>query len=462
MTPTKNSYRAALRLALLLVPAWALGGAAGPEISLDRTDVDYGTVPVVQGPGVEVPVAIWNNGSLDLSLSEIMLEGNDPGDFQIVNAPSLTPVGPGQYRLVKVIYAPRTVGSHNAKLKITSSDSDEPEVEVDLEGTSTNAAPVPQDDDYTTPEDTPLYVNAPGLLGNDSDPDGVQRGLLLHFVSKPVDAILGHAPKGDIYYIPAPDFNGLETQVYTVHDGFDVSAPATIRIDVTSVIDPPLMRFARSLVTGPTNLRAVAVAVDTPPMPDEPEAVDISESPNFDFFQSVPYTGQGEATYTLTQAGDGDRQLYVRLRNEGGTSPAQTVTVTLDETAPAVDPTMPLQVTSSNSLDPTNVDFLVGVKFTEAVYTIAGSIPGVANSAIELGGTVNTSGLTAGIAYPVRKSGSPDVTYVHVTGSVPTGGVLTVGFKASSLRDAAGNLLLPPAPASIALSSSVSDWQLLN
>src|SRR4029453_10396430 len=33
-------------------------------------------------------------------------------------------------------------------------------------------APVSQDDWYSTPHDTPLYVPAPGVLANDSEPDG--------------------------------------------------------------------------------------------------------------------------------------------------------------------------------------------------------------------------------------------------------------------------------------------------
>ena len=34
-----------------------------------------------------------------------------------------------------------------------------------------NQAPIAADDSYTTPQDTPLSVSAPGVLGNDSDPD---------------------------------------------------------------------------------------------------------------------------------------------------------------------------------------------------------------------------------------------------------------------------------------------------
>lgn len=42
----------------------------------------------------------------------------------------------------------------------------------DVVATSTNEAPTAVDDTYTTPADTPLTVDAPGVLGNDDDPEG--------------------------------------------------------------------------------------------------------------------------------------------------------------------------------------------------------------------------------------------------------------------------------------------------
>ena len=44
-------------------------------------------------------------------------------------------------------------------------------VSVLLNNTSTNQAPAATNDAYSTAEDTPLTVAAPGVLGNDSDPD---------------------------------------------------------------------------------------------------------------------------------------------------------------------------------------------------------------------------------------------------------------------------------------------------
>ena len=43
---------------------------------------------------------------------------------------------------------------------------------VTLTVTAVNDAPIAADDAYTTTEDTALTVAAPGVLGNDSDPDG--------------------------------------------------------------------------------------------------------------------------------------------------------------------------------------------------------------------------------------------------------------------------------------------------
>ena len=43
---------------------------------------------------------------------------------------------------------------------------------VSLTVTHVNHAPVAANDAYSTPQDTALNVSAPGVLGNDSDPDG--------------------------------------------------------------------------------------------------------------------------------------------------------------------------------------------------------------------------------------------------------------------------------------------------
>ena len=86
---------------------------------------------------------------------------------------------------------------------------------------------------YTTTEDTPLTVAAPGVLGNDTDPDGDV--LTAALVTGPTNGTLtGTSTAGAFTYTPNPDFAGTDTFTYTVSDGALTSAPATVTITVTS------------------------------------------------------------------------------------------------------------------------------------------------------------------------------------------------------------------------------------
>jgi len=104
--------------------------------------------------------------------------------------------------------------------------------------TCVNDAPVAQDDTYTTNEDTPLVVSAPGVLGNDSDVDGDPLTAVL--VSGPAHGTLALNPDGSFTYTPAENFCGEDSFTYKAYDGELYSNVATVRITVTCVNDAPV------------------------------------------------------------------------------------------------------------------------------------------------------------------------------------------------------------------------------
>jgi VCBS repeat-containing protein len=103
-----------------------------------------------------------------------------------------------------------------------------------------NDPPIAVDDSYTTAEDTPLSVAAPGVLGNDTDPDSPPSSLSAQLVSPPLGAAFALNPNGSFSYTPSPEFNGDVTFTYRVSDGAATSAPATVTIHVTPVNDAPV------------------------------------------------------------------------------------------------------------------------------------------------------------------------------------------------------------------------------
>ncbi|HEV2890839.1 MAG TPA: tandem-95 repeat protein [Frankiaceae bacterium] len=103
-----------------------------------------------------------------------------------------------------------------------------------------NAAPTAADDAYSVAEDGWLAPSAPGVLGNDSDPE-----------SQPITAVLESAPAhaetfqlygdGSFTYVPADDYAGADSFTYRAHDGIQASASAaTVTLAVTAVNDAPV------------------------------------------------------------------------------------------------------------------------------------------------------------------------------------------------------------------------------
>ena len=97
-------------------------------------------------------------------------------------------------------------------------------------------APEAAGDAYATDEDTPLTVDSPGLLANDSDPDGDT--LAAAVVSGPRHGRLELNGDGSFSYTPEPDFNGSDSFSYRASDNTLDSDPVTVTIDVRPVDEP--------------------------------------------------------------------------------------------------------------------------------------------------------------------------------------------------------------------------------
>ena len=89
-----------------------------------------------------------------------------------------------------------------------------------------NQPPTASPDQYTTAVGTTLTVPAPGVLANDSDPDGGT--LTATVVDQPANGTLTLSSDGSFSYTPSAAFSGQDTFTYQAGDGTDTSAPATV------------------------------------------------------------------------------------------------------------------------------------------------------------------------------------------------------------------------------------------
>jgi VCBS repeat-containing protein len=109
-----------------------------------------------------------------------------------------------------------------------------------------NQRPVAVNDHFTTTVDQPLSVPAPGLLGNDSDPDGDSLTAVLF--SGPQNGTVALNPDGSFVYTPNAGFQGRDSFIYRTFDGQTNSALAAVTIYVNAA--PPTSGGGGSVVDG--------------------------------------------------------------------------------------------------------------------------------------------------------------------------------------------------------------------
>jgi hypothetical protein len=98
--------------------------------------------------------------------------------------------------------------------------------------------PQAADDAYLTDVNTPLTVAAPGMLGNDHDPDS--EDLVAQVDLGPGHGTLALTPDGAFVYTPTLDFAGVDTFTYVASDGV-LTDVAQARIMVMADLLPPVL-----------------------------------------------------------------------------------------------------------------------------------------------------------------------------------------------------------------------------
>jgi C1A family cysteine protease len=93
-----------------------------------------------------------------------------------------------------------------------------------------NHRPVANPDNYGTPKNTPLIIPAPGVLVNDTDPDGDT--IMARVSTLPANGTLLLGYNGALRYTPTPGFVGNDSFTYRAYDGTH-SPPATVTIVVS-------------------------------------------------------------------------------------------------------------------------------------------------------------------------------------------------------------------------------------
>jgi uncharacterized repeat protein (TIGR01451 family) len=195
--------------------------------------------------------------------------------------------------------------------------------------TANQVAPVANDDEYSTDEDTALEVEAPGLLGNDSDANCDDKTVA--WINQPDNGIVTDysAMNGSFRYIPDPNFNGDDSFTYAASDGH-LTDMATVVIHVLAAGDDPIVDAGEDQSAD----EGEEVHFDGD-FVDPARTLTAGETVHWDF-------GDGETTTgTLTPShaynDNGEYTVTLTITDGNGDVGYDSLLVTVDNVAPTVD-----------------------------------------------------------------------------------------------------------------------------
>ena len=349
-----------------------------PPHANDETDSTLENTTLTQNAANGV---LSNDTDVDgdsLSVTEFEINGTtySPGDTVSLAEGDFTLNADGSYTFVPTTdyFGPvpavtYTISDGNGEtdtgiLNITVLENNTPPVAVDDTYTTDNT--------YITNENTTLNIPAPGVLGNDSDPDG-DLITVIDFTVGGTTYVAGTTvtlaegsftlnSDGSLTFVPNTNYSGTVTPVtYTISDGSDTDS-ANIELYVTLVNDPPVAVDDEAVTPENTTLTGAApglMANDSDADGDPISIIDFTVNGNTYGPGSTVNLAQGD----LTINADGS---YTFVPTNGFTGYVPVVTYTLSDGV--ASDTADFQIT----VDYINIDPNMTIESCNQGYTASG------------------------------------------------------------------------------------------
>jgi VCBS repeat-containing protein len=211
-------------------------------------DSNVATVTITVNPVNDPPVAVADsysvnedttltvNATAGVLANDTDVEGNSLTAIKLTN-PSNGTVTLNADGSLTYTPNPNFYGTDSFTYKANDGALDSGAATVTITVHAVNDPPTAINNSYGTDEDTPLSVSAPGVLANDSDPEGSI--LTAIKVSDPAHGTVTVNANGSFTYTPNPNFTGIDSFTYKANDGALDSNVATVTIDIGGVNDPP-------------------------------------------------------------------------------------------------------------------------------------------------------------------------------------------------------------------------------
>jgi uncharacterized repeat protein (TIGR01451 family) len=143
---------------------------------------------------------------------------------------NLSLTGTGSERTLQITPVANLSGTTTITVTVTGANGQSMTDTFLLTVNAVNDAPVAANDSYSTNENTPLSVPAPGVLGNDTDIDNASLTAIV--VTNPSNGTLTLNANGSFLYTPNAGFAGTDSFTYKARDGSADSNTATVSITV--------------------------------------------------------------------------------------------------------------------------------------------------------------------------------------------------------------------------------------
>lgn len=213
---------------------------------------------------------------------------------------------------------------------------------------SANTGPVAEDDFYSIDAEEELVVDAPGILGNDSDADGDDLTIESFDSTSTGGGTVLINPDGGFTYKPSAGFKGEDSFSYTVEDEHGAQDSAVVTVEVTQdndgddegdgdgddVVIPglPLAEDDQYETLIDTDLTIDAPGVLTNDSdPNGSELTIISHDTTSTKGGEVQLNPDGGFTYTPSEGFEGDDAFTYVISNEQNGTDTATVTITVSK-----------------------------------------------------------------------------------------------------------------------------------
>ena len=206
-------------------------------------------------------------------------------------------------------------GEHTIEVQAAGTTTRSNTIKVEVIGVSPpNQPPVAADEAYSIAANTTLAVNAPGVLGNDADPEGA--ALTAALASGPAHGSLALNGNGSFTYTPASGYSGSDTFTYTASDGSATSGAATVSITVSAAPHADTVTITAATYT--TRKRTLSVTAASSAQPNVTLTVEgygrlkwNSKSKVYTFSTT---TSTPPASVTVTSSGGGSATKTVTVQ----------------------------------------------------------------------------------------------------------------------------------------------------